>query len=113
MPADVRTLAAKIKALHPSLRDPTADELTLCTEAQKAGASINPKLLREYLEGADVCPYQFESCHHWSEEYPYEREAVELARESRDRFVQRVRSGDLQPLVLRIGAARAVARVAA
>lgn len=104
---DLLTLHAKIKALHPALRDPSNDEVLLFGEALAAGAVLNPRTWREYLTTGGVLPVQWEGTvvRFEDTDNPVVVAAVETKRASRDAYLARVRSGDLRAVADRISGA--------
>jgi hypothetical protein len=104
--AQVRRLVAQMATIAPLVRDLTADEEALFSAAVEAGAVLNPRVLREYLEGVPGCPWQFEGCArsvHSGDQWAAEIVQANIAR--RERFYERVESGDLQAVLASINGA--------
>lgn len=101
-------LQSQMAALRPLPRTLTDDEVTFFSAAIDAGATLVPRLLRDYLSGVSCIPFQFEGCSasiwpgdEWAQPY------VAAARVKRDAFLARWRNGDLAQVVARINAASA------
>lgn len=104
--AKVRNLVAQMATLAPLARDLTQDEEALFSAAVEAGAILNPRVLREYLEGVSCCPWQFEGCKysvHAGDQWAAGIVQANIAR--RDGFYDRLNSGDLRAVLARINGA--------